>query len=440
MVAGAHGPWSVVTLVRVWIDRWVLPPAIVAALAAVLAVAPPVPSRGAHQGWRVEAIHARGGSGRTALLLRATLDDRVAESFHAPEQATLTLYGARGEDLGTRTLRRDPATPWLYTARVDATPARRVWLRGGGHAARFELPAATPTAQPSRPPSRDLAVTALEGTLLPGIEGTVALSSRDEVAEWRIEPSLDTVRVGSLVKTRAMALVRVRVDGMGAPVTVVRRAFEGIERRDAVRLSVSSVGVAVEAPLPGLAAPDRVQLRGAFAGVTAHVLWGDDEGPCGWTAAALPEGEGGGVASMALPSERSCDPTWIEATTDATLAERTGRRLAQARDPLRAPGHPDLFAAWPSPAAPQRVHDGALAAERRFELRVRRARRVALSVLALAVLLEAALVLGVGVRRAPDALVEIDRPLRARAGTLAAGVALLLVIGLVMGLAALLQP
>lgn len=420
-------------------DRWVVPPAIAAAVSALLAVAPPVPSRDAHRGWRVEAIHVRAGATRYALLLRATIDDRVAESFTAPARAELTLRGADGAILGTRSLTRLASTPWLYGTHLGAAPARRVELVGGDLRAAFALPAPVAVERPARPAGADLAVTAMEGTLLPGIEGTAVLSSRDEVAEWRIEPTLDTVHVGAEIKTRSMVMVRVRVDGMGAPISVVRRAFDGIERRDVVRLPVSSVGVAVDAPLPSLAAPERVRLLGAFAGATAHVVWGDDEGPCGWTATALSPADNGGVAELDLPYGRGCDATWIEATGDATFSERAGRRLAQARDHLRAPGHSDLFAAWPSPPAPQRVHDGALRAEQGFNARVRRARRVALGALALAVALEAALVLGVGVRRSPDAIAEIDRPLRARAGLLGAGIALLLVVGLAMGLAALLQ-
>lgn len=422
----------------VWMDRWVIPPAVVAAVAAVLAVAPPVGDARARTGWRVEGYAVRRGAVET-LLLRASLDDRAAERYRLPSTVRWTLLDARGATLHAEETRGDPGAFWGYFTRVDARGAARVRVEGDG--IRAEVPVPPSTVIRAETPARDvdLLATVLEGTLLPGVEGTAALSSRGEVAEWRVEPAMDNAHVGSEVKTRNLALVRLRVDGMGAPITVVRRGFDHTLGRDVVRLPVSSVGVAVLAPLPSFAPPESVTLRAAVGASLVHAVWGDDEGPCGWTALRTAGEREGAAATLTFPELDRCAPTWIEATTDGTLRERAGRRLAGARDRLRAYGHSDIFAAWPSPPTPPVLLDGALRAEREHLARVRRARRLALGTLFASVLLEVAMVLGAGVRRGPAALAGVERAPRTRAGLVVTAAALILAGGLVLGIAALLQ-
>lgn len=422
----------------VWMDRWVIPPAVVAAVAAVLAVSPPVGDARARTGWRIEGFTARRGAVET-LLLRATLDDRGAERYRLPATVRWSLLDARGATLATDETRGDPAGVWGYFTRLDARGVSRVRVEAEGM--RGEVPVPRAGVIPAETPARDadLLATALEGTLLPGVEGTAALSSRGEVAEWRVEPAMDDTHTGSEVKTRNLLLVRLQVDGLGAPINVVRRGFDNSTRRDVVRLPVSSVGVAVRSPLPSFAPPESVTLRAAVGASLVHAVWGDDDGPCGWTSLRTAGEREGAAATLTFPEPARCAPTWIEATTDGTLHERAGRRLASARARLRADGHPDIFATWPSPPTPPVLLDGALHAERAHLVRVRGARRLALGTLFAALLLEVAMVLGAGVRRGPAALAEVEKAPRTRAGMVVAAAALILAGGLVMGLAALLQ-
>lgn len=422
----------------VWMDRWVIPPAVVAAVAAVLAVAPPVGDARARTGWRVEGFAVRRGAGET-LLLRAALDDRAAERYRLPATLRWSVLDEGGAVMSTEETRGDPGGAWGYFTRLDARGVARVRVEAEG--VRAEVPVPRAVVIPAETPARgaDLLATALEGTLLPGVEGTAALSSLGEVAEWRVEPAMDNTHTGSEVKTRNLLLVRLQVDGMGAPINVVRRGFDNGVRRDVVRLPVSSVGVAVLSPLPSFAPPESVTLRAAVGASLVHAVWGDDDGPCGWTSARTAGDREGASATLTFPEPARCAPTWIEATTDGTLHERAGRRLASARERLRAYGHPDIFATWPSPPAPPVLLDGALLAERAHLVRVRGARRLALGTLFAALLLEVAMVLGAGVRRGPAALAGVEYAPRTRAGMVVAAAALILAGGLVMGLAALLQ-
>lgn len=419
-------------------DRWVIPPAVVAAVAAVLAVAPPVGDARARAGWRVEGFAVRRGA-VVSLLMRATLDDRAAERYRLPATLRWTLLDDRGGAQHIEAIAGDPGALWGYFTRVDARGAARVRVEGDGFRAEVAVPAAVVIRAEVPPQDADLLATALEGTLLPGVEGTAALSSRGEVAEWRVEPAMDNTHTGSEVKTRNLLLVRLQVDGMGAPINVVRRGFDNSARRDVVRLPVSSVGVAVRSPLPSFAPPESVTLRAAVGAALVHAVWGDDDGPCGWTALRTAGEREGASATLTFPEAVRCAPTWIEATTDGTLRERAGRRLAGARERLRAYGHSDLFAAWPSPPPPPLLLDGALRAEQAHVARVRGARRLALGTLFASLLLEVAMVLGAGVRRGPAALAGVERAPRTRAGVVVAAAALILAGGLVMGLTALLQ-
>ena len=422
----------------VWMDRWVIPPAVVAAVAAVFAVAPPVGDARARTGWRVEGFAVRRGAAET-LLLRATLDDRAAERYWLPPTVRWTLLDERGAARFSEETRADPGAVWGYLSRIDARGVARVRVDAAGIRAEVAVPRAgvIPAETPAR--GADLLATVLEGTLLPGVKGTAALSSRGEVAEWRVEPAMDNTHTGSEVKTRNLALVRMQVDGLGAPINVVRRGFDNSMRRDVVRLPVSSVGVAVLAPLPSFAPPESVTLRAAVGASRVHAVWGDDDGPCGWTSLRTAGEREGAAATLTFPEPERCAPTWIEATTDGTFHERAGRRLAGARERLRAYGHSDIFATWPSPPAPPVLFDGALHAERAHLVRVRGARRLALGTLFAAVLLEVAMVLGAGVRRGPAALAGVENAPRTRAGMVAAAAALILAGGLVMGLSALLH-
>lgn len=419
-------------------DRWVIPPAVVAAVAGVLAVSPPVGSARSRTGWRVEALSVRRARG-DALLLRGTLDDRATEGDRAPRETVWTFLDARGATLHTRRVAAVEGVSWSYASLADARGVARVRVEGGGHRAEFAPPAPREVVAERPVTTADFAVTVLEGTLLPGVEGTAVFSSRSEVAEWRVEPAMDNAHVGSEVKTRTLAMIRMRVDGLGAPVSVVRRAFDGEERRDVARLAISSTGVAVMAPLPSFAPPDEVTLRSAFGEASAHAVWGDDQGPCGWSALRTSNEREGAQATLRFDEPARCAPSWIEATTDATFTERSGRRLATAQPHLRLYGHSDIFAAWPSPPRPSVAHDGARIAERAHEGRVRSARRVAVAALVVSVLVEVAMVLGAGVRRGPLALLEFERAPRDRAGLIASATVLIVAIGMVMGIAAMLQ-
>lgn len=399
-------------------------------------MSPPVGTVGI--GWRVEALSVRRGEG-ASLLCRGTLDDRAAEGDRAPREARWSFLDARGAVLHRVTARSVVGVSWSYASLADARGVARVRVEGGGIQAEFQAPPPQPVELPPRVPGGDLAATVLEGALLPGVEGTAVFSSRGEVAEWRVEPAMDNAHVGSELKTRTLAMVRMRVDGLGAPVNVVRRAFDGEERRDVVRLAVSSGGVAVTAPLPSFAPPDEVSLRASFESAGVHALWGDDLGPCGWTALRTAAERDGAAASLRFADATRCAPSWIEATTDPTLTERSGRRLATARDALRLEGHTDLFATWPSPPRPRVLHDGASLAQRAYEGRVRGARRLAVAALIAAVLVEVAMVLGAGVSRGPAALAEVERAPRTRAGLIASAAVLIVAIGMVMGIAAMLQ-
>ena len=91
----------------------------------------------------------------------------------------------------------------------------------------------------------------------------------------------------------------------------------------------------------------------------------------------------------------------------------------------------------PSVGPVRRVYDGAArAVERGGALRTR-VRAVALGFLAVAVLLEAALVVGAGLTRDPSVPVMVEKDLRARLGMVLASVAVLLIAGFALALNAL---
>lgn len=419
-VIGWHPDGRVSSGVR-W-DRWVLPPAVCAAVFAVLAISPPV----GHVAHATEVVEALGdpSPGRPWLLRTRS----VADVDRNPA-TRVSVGGVRLAPLAevSRSGR------W-YRAGVP-TGARSVELRledpTGVHVRRIA----------SRVPVAVAAVTAaeglhvVEGVLVPELAGEVLVEAGVGAASVRLVPATEEVGVEpseGVPDACGIARFVVRVSGLGAPVSLRVTRGAAVERHE-LRLPLVPGGVAVRDE--GAV----VTLRATNPGVLAHVVAGDESGPTWWSGARLAAASEEGVAAVRLPA----GVAWLLASRDHDLSEPVspltrspgapcdatalGRRLAGAR--RSPPPLPPVRTVWDGPAESRRL----------TELRMNRSRGLCLAGLALSVALEVSLLLGAGLTRGPDALRAVSARGRERLGVLAAGASLLLLAGAAMGLAVLLR-
>ncbi len=421
-------------------DRWVIPPAVTAALFALVAISPPIGDATTHQGLRVEV--ALPTEAERPVLVRASIEDNAVAQLSAPRDAWMTL--------------RDPSGAELDRARLETAPGLnhatgRLNARGRGpytldvhHEAmrasvRFGLPAAQTHAPTAPPPVGSLEVLAASGRLIPESAGTVLVRApgarrvtlTSEIEGVTIEPP--SADVGAC----DIASFRVTVAGLGAPVIVVAQRPDGVEVRTQTRLPLTPGGVSVHPE------GDSVLVRGANAGSTVFLVGGDAQGARWWASRNLVrDGD-----SAAARFELTPDVRWVSATLAPSLVDPESAAVWTSPPPeaLETCATNDTARAWfaartPRPAMPalRLAWDGAARATRAHRLRVMRVRRLALGCLAASILIEIALVLGFGMRDTEPTLHEITRRRRERVAVLFAGVAVLLVLGFALGLSAIL--
>lgn len=399
-------------------DRWVLPPAVSAAVFAVLAVSPPIGSISASV-YRLEALGDP--TGGRPWLVRAV----IAAESPAPSQLRLTSSGAEVQALAVL---RDKGF-WFRV--MVAGHAGEVRLRlidaSGDHrprAVRVQPPRASVVL-----PVVDGRALVVDGILVPEVEGEVIV--RSDGGSVELLPVTDQVAIEPTrrsVDACGLATFRVRVSGLGAPVSLVSSTPSG-ERRDGLRLPLIPGGIAVRDD------GDSVLLRATGPGVIAHVVAGDDTGATWWSPAPLASAGDEGSARVTLPP----GALWVAVSHRGDLAELVsplirpspppclatplGQRLARGR--LAPPPLPQVRVLW----------DGPSEATDLTRRRIRRARVACAIGLATSVALEALLLLGAGLARGPSSLRSLAADPRSRLGILAAGISTLLLLGAALALA-----
>ncbi len=412
---------------HVQMDRWVVPPAVAAAVFTVVAVAPPVGGASERRGVRVEIL-GRVVLGRP-LLVRAVLDDPARGGWLALPGAVLKLRDGTGAVTDAVRVQSDDATRWAAaTLRVPTRGPFTLEIEGPNTRASCTLPTEAPPPRGIRSEDGAGALRVPAGTVLPGV-ATEVLVRAAGAASVALRPRLEGVTVTPPVATPdacGVARFEVLADLLGVPLQVALTSPEGVER-------------AVERRLP--MEPGAAQLlaeRGGFAAQTVTAdgvvwaAWGDDAGPLGWSVHALraAEPEGPGLATLPAP----VDVGWVALARGgdfrgAVFVPRGGAgRGCQATEAGRRWALGD--AALPALEGPRLLIDGGSVARARAGARVRRVRGFASIGLALSVLAEAALVLGAGLQRDPISLRALVTPRRHRIGwALAIGLALFTMAG-----------
>lgn len=384
-----------------------------AAVFAVLAVAPPL-------GTRAASVHRLESLGDPApgrpWLLRAL---RTGDSSRSTG-LRVTSPDARVESLATLAGRGE----WLRVL----VPAGRAALRlrvvdvTGVHP--LHIPVASGAAPIAAAPV-DWRALVVEGVLVPELEGEVIVRPTDgpvELLAVTEQVAIEPAR--RALDDCGLASFRVRVSGLGAPVSLVTASH-----RDELRLPLVGGGIAVRDDGAS------VLLRATSPGATAHLVGGDRTGPTWWSAVTLGADADEGRARVAVPP----GTLWVEASHSAELTDPVspllrpasplclatplGQRMARGR--LAPPELPPVRVRWDGPA------EGARLAAARAQ------RMTALCVVgvAVSVALEAALLLGAGLGRGPAALDPFAGDGRTRLGVLVAGISTLLLMGAAMVLA-----
>lgn len=421
-------------------DRWVIPPAVTAALFALVAISPPIGDATTHRGLRVEV--ALPPEADRPVLVRASIEDNAAAQLTSPRDAWMTLRDPSGAELDRA--RMETAAGLNHaTGRLDARGRGPYTLdvQSGAMRAsvRFSLPAAQPPPPAPTPPAGSLEVLATSGRLIPEVAGTVLVRApgarrvtlTSEIEGVTIEPP--SADVGAC----DVAAFRVTVAGLGAPVIVVARRADGLEVRTQTRLPLTPGGVSVHPE------GSSVLVRGANAGSTVFLVGGDALGARWWASRNL--SADGDVATARF--EPPPDVRWVNATLASSLVDPESAAVWTSPPPeaLETCATTDTARAWfaartPHPPMPavRLAWDGAARATRVHTHRVARVRRLALGCLAASILIEITLVLGFGMRDNDPSLRELTRRRRERTAVLLAGVAALLVLGFALGLSAIL--
>ncbi len=407
-------------------DRWVVPPAIAAGVFATAAIHPPVyaPSRA------LTVTAAGEVRPNRPMLLAVSVVGRDNAPAHAPASVTVTLTDA---------------TRHLHTnARWNTSPAHRTapgvvsvqgadpWqlvVSADGLTAHVPVPALSLSVSTRAVPRDDRLDVAVEGgALVPEIQGTVWVYAHGATA-IRLESDDDALTVTPAtapVDGCGVAVFHALLRGMDAPVHLVA-VGTGVEGR--LRLPVDPGGLGVRSDRQGV----HVE---AFAGPSDVMLAGGDaQGPTWWTLTSMTPHDGAGVLDLAL------SPTiaWVTASLDPafTAARSVWRRPFNAASCTPA----TRDAAWqrrlaaPPPVAPVRVLlDGNRRLEALAAIAQSRARRIAVGLLAVCLAMEIALVVYAGFAAIPNALADLEDNPRARWGKVAAAVAVILVLGFVLGL------
>ena len=407
---------------RVRWDRWVLPPAVSAAVFAVLSVSPPIGSSAASI-HRLESLGDPSPGRPWLLRSRITSDSAGSPSLRltspdAPVQSIAALPG-RGA--------------WFRVLVPSSESELHLHLRDASGLHRLRS-AVRPQRLVSAAPRFDERVLVVEGTLVPELSGEVI--TRPVGGPVELLPVTDQVQIEPSrqpLDACGLASFRVRVSGLGAPVSMRATGPSG-ERRDELRLPLLPGGIAVRDE------GDAVVVRATSPGATAHLVAGDASGPTWWSAVELVADGEEGSARVPLPPQT----LWVTASASVDLSEPVspllrpssppclatplGQRLARGR--LAPPFLPPIRVLWDGPS------EGADLTRQRIQ----RARAICVGGLAVSVALEVLLLLGAGLASVPSALRSLSGDRRDRAGILVAGISILMLMGAALALAVGLRP
>ncbi len=424
------------TLRAVEIDRWVVPPAVAAALFALAAISPPVSRAGTFEGLRVELAGPVRADG--FALVRVAIEKSDDGVLRAPARARVEALDASGSARAVNDTEPMANTPWrVGRVRPPSGVGRfTVRVRAGDLSASASLPVAP--SEPERAgPLRveEVDVVATAGALLPEQRGEVLVRAPG-AAELRIESEFEGVSIEPAVAAVGpcdVASFAVTVSGLGAPVGIVARMRDGASKRWNRRLPVSPGGLSLAR------VGDELVVRGTLSGRPVWVVGGVGAAITRWTAASLIAAGDDAEARVSLARDEplrwaraSLDPHFGDerdpfarwgSASEACATDAASRRWFDAH--VRPPPVPDVALIW----------DGAARARSALASRVSRARLFALTCLAGAVGIEVALVLGLGLRREDEVPEEVRRARRERIGPLLAGVAVLLLVGFALGIA-----
>jgi len=407
------------------VDRWVVPPAVAAAVFALAAVSPPVSTADLQRGLRVEAVTAADG----VILVRASVERVSDGALTAPRSLTVEHGGAT---VTARPVEGTTAVTAVIPTRVRGGRAQLTVVADELRAT-LSLPVAPAPAAPAPTADGPIAVAVAEGHLLPEVAGTVLVRAPGATAA-RIEPQLEGVTVSparAAVGPCDVASFEVTVAGMGAPVTVVVTLVGGAEARAHLRLPLQPGGVA-------LARDGRsLTVRGAFAGQTVHLVGGGASGARWWSAVRLAADDVCPRAAVTLPE----GITWVRASPDALFHDAEAPSLRWDKTPPACAADPRARrwyeARTPAPSGPDvgLALDGGARARRTLAVRVGRARSLAWLGLAVSVAAEVALMLGLGLRGVTENVDGMRTLRRADVGRIATAAVILALIGFALALA-----
>lgn len=404
------------------LDRWVIPPAVGAAVCAVLAATPPSGRPG--EALRVEALTA---PQRGPWLVRVALEAVETGEIRPPGRANVAV--------GSSTVSVEGRAQGLYAWATIApsTASRSLTVRSGGHRAQVEVaPFALAVRQTSWPTSA-LDVRVL-GEAMVSEQAATVLVRVPGAARVRIEPEGEEITVSpeSAVDACGVARFEVRADALGAPVHVVAEPGP-IESR--LRLPLRPGGVAVQWR------DDSLEALSTSGAGEVYLVSGDASGATSWEARAW--SSDGGFYRVRWPVARGV--RWAIASSQPDFVETAGLWRGGPAPPAEC-AQSEASRLWfahgfslPNVAAPRLVWDGASHSRERQEQQRGSLRAVGFVGLAVCVLIEAALVLGAGLARDPEGLGTVSETRRTRAGLIAMAVLTLSLAGLAFAVAGLLR-
>lgn len=400
-------------------------PAVIAAGFAFVAAAPTVFDHRRVGGLRVEQVV---GVGPTALI-RVTDEDGERGLRRAPTALELEVTDRSGARVSSaRTVAS--ARTWVTTA---------LPLRGRGpFTLNVKALGGTETVVTALGAWQELqferdtgSVRAAEATLIPGREAEVLVRA-PEADTVSVASVMDIVAIAperSAVDLCGVASVRVRVDGLGAPVTVIAHTRTNTERFD-LRLPVTAGGVSLSRE------GSSAVLHGTDPG-EAWAITGDAHGATAWSYVSLVGAPGDTVAHEAL----SEGALWVIGARSHDLSDAVSLSVTDNGTPTGMPTtgcDSTAMQRWiaagnGSPALTVvTVFDGAARALTARRKSAETVRRWALTGVALCVLFLIVLVAIAGARRPRESLRAVDSSGVSRAVVVVTSAVILASLGLVL--------
>lgn len=415
------------------VERWVLPPAIAAAVFTTLAIVPPggAPARGL----RVERI-AGPVDREHPLLVRVAIEDAHATAWRPPHDAIFRL-GRPGGVWTVRHVVTSTSVPYAFATLIPPEGNGPLSLRIEADGYAVDVPVrsiAREGSEPIDPPRGEHGVELRVegGALVPEVPATV-LARFDGIVDGDVEMTGtdDTIRIAQSHARPDLCGVcafEVTVTGLDAHVVV---RTPGAGDRDVRRaLPVEPGGLSLRSVEEGA-----IEVTTAIGDQPVFVLAGDEHGIATyWSAQRLaPSGDANAALRIALPVASAWALAALSPRFDAASGAwlRTPQSSRCTATPL---GERFVRAVTPPPNPPSTrvIHDGARVAGHLRERRQDRIRSIALALAAAAIAMLITLIVAANLGREAPLLREAALTDRRRIWIALGGALSLLVGGAVL--------